>query len=255
MSSVALPTTHLDLAAARFAVTWLATGTHQVLALVDDDVWFWTLASPEPAWASLAGTFRCDASDGERNTLLAAAAPVADGTLADSAAPGGLAVAVTAAGRTVRVDAGSDAAARVGAAVAPLLAEARPSPVRAVRLRAARMAAPGSTEMLGLAVTSVGTEPALLGLDGAGVRVVAPDGAWESVPPPRMGLVAEAGTLLDGLYAPATIPAGGTGAWVLAGATATPGHRVLAGGSIALAGPWPVEDSPVLAFDFSATVE
>jgi hypothetical protein len=239
----------LDLSAARLAVTWRGAGTHQELALADDGVWFWTLASPAAPWDARAGTFRCD---GDRAALLGIAARVADGSIASSG-DGGLAVVLSAGGRTIRVDAGSPAAAEVTAAVAPLLAAARP--VSAVQARAAQMAPPGGAPVLGLAFTSIGTEPAVLRLDAGAVRVIAAGGAWHEVPAPRMGLVEGAGNLLDGLYAPATIPPGTTGAWVLAGADAAPGQRVRAGGNVRASGWWTASSAPLLAFEVSTTVD
>ncbi|MEN3307505.1 MAG: hypothetical protein V7603_3707 [Micromonosporaceae bacterium] len=128
----------LDLSAATFAVTWRAAGTHQALALFDDGVWFWTLASPDAAWAALAGTFRGEAGGGERAALLDIAARVAAAAIPaiPESAAGGLALVLAAGGRTIRVDAGSAAAAEVTRAVSPLLATARP--VSAVQVRAAR---------------------------------------------------------------------------------------------------------------------
>ncbi|MEN3308709.1 MAG: hypothetical protein V7603_4911, partial [Micromonosporaceae bacterium] len=164
-------------------------------------------------------------------------------------AAGGLALVLAAGGRTIRVDAGSAAAAEVTRAVSPLLAAARP--VSAVQVRAARMAPPGGPSVLGLTFTSLGVEPAVVQLDAEAVRLIDPAGSWREVPPPRMGLVEGAGHLLDGLYAPATIPPGTTGAWVLAGADAQPGERVRAGGTVRLTGPRAASS----AFEVSTTVD
>jgi hypothetical protein len=220
-----------------------------MLALTDDGAWFWTLASPAPPWDALAGTFRCD---GDRAALLGIAARVADGTVPESG-DGGLALVLSAGGRTIRVAAGSPAAAEVTTAAAPLLAAARP--VSAVRTRAAVMAPPGGDPVLGLSFTSIGTEPAVLGLDPAAVRLIAAEGSWHEVPPPRMGLVEGAGNLLDGLYTPATMPPGTVGAWVLAAADAAPGQRVRAGGTVRASGWWTTSNAPVLPFEVSTTVD
>jgi hypothetical protein len=98
--------------------------------------------------------------------------------------------------------------------------------------------------MLGLTVDSIGSEPAVLGLDAGAVRLDASEGAWQPVPAPRMGLVDGDGTLLDGLYAPATVPPGVRGAWVLPGVTAgsvseVRAQQVRIGGTIRVAGPVP----------------
>jgi hypothetical protein len=250
-----MSTPALDLSAARLAVTWQAPGTHQVFALFDDGAWFWTLASPADPWSALAGAFRCDAGDGERAALLDLGARVAAGAVPDSGGTGGLALVLAAGGRTVRVDAGGEAAGEVTRATLPLLAVGRRRPVSAIEVRAARMAPPGAPSVLGLAFTAIGVEPTQLRLDAESVRLIGADGPWQQVPAPRMGLVEGAGNLLDGLYAPAVIPAGTTGAWVLAGADAQPGQRVRAGGTVRASGPWAESNAPLLAFEVSAPVD
>jgi hypothetical protein len=236
----------LELGAASPAIVWRAPGTHQALALHGDDVWFWTFASPEPRWADVAGTFRIAATPDERAALTALRA----GDDAD-----GLTLLLTVAGRTARVAAGSVMGRQVGAAVTPLLERLRAAPVAAVAVRAAVVAPPGGLPaMLGLTVDSIGTEPAVLGLAAEAVRLGAADGAWRPVPAPRMGLVDGTGTLLDGLYAAATVPAGGRGAWVLPGVTASGVHEMRAqcvriGGTIRVAGPVP---PAMVAFEATA---
>ena len=78
------------------------------------------------------------------------------------------------------------------------------------------------------------------------------DGDWRSAPPPRMGLVDGAGTLLDGLYRAATVPAGGVGVWTLADADPDGLRRVRAAGTIEVAGPVPPASVP---FEVSAEVD
>jgi hypothetical protein len=227
----------LELGAVSLAIVWQAPGTHQALALHGDDVWFWTFASPEPRWADVAGTFRIPATPSERRALAALTA------VGDSSE--GLALQLTVGGRTTRVAAGSELGRRVGAIIGPLLDRLRTAPVSAVAVSAAVVTPPGGLPaMLGLTVDSIGPEPAVLALDGDAVRLGAPAGAWRSVPAPRMGLVDGDGTLLDGLYAAATVPAGGRGAWVLPGVDADGVHEVRAqcvriGGTIRVVGPVP----------------
>ena len=235
-------TVGLELAAAAVAIVWRAPGTHQALALSGDDVWFWTFASPEPRWADVTGTFRTEATPAER-AALTALSPGDD-------EPGGLALQLTVAGRTARVAVGSVLGRQVGAAVDPLLDRLRATPVSAVALTAAIVTPPGGLPaMLGLTVDSIGTKPAVLGLDAGAVRLGVPDGAWQPVPPPRMGLVDGAGTLLDGLYGAATVPAGARGAWVLPGVPADEAQRVRIGGTIRVAGPVP---AGMVAFEVTA---
>jgi hypothetical protein len=221
----------LELGAADVAVEWRVPATHQALALHGDDVWFWTFASPEPRWADVAGTFRIAVTRDERAALTA---------LRPGADSDGLTVALTVGGRTARVAAGSALGRRVGAAVAPLLDRLRAAPVSAVAVSAAVVAPPGGLPaMLGLTVDSIGAEPAVLSLDAGAVRLGVLDGVWQPVPAPRMGLVDGGGTLLDGLYAPATVPAGARGAWVLPGVPTGGAQSVRIGGTIRVAGPVP----------------
>jgi len=93
--------------------------------------------------------------------------------------------------------------------------------------------------MLGLTIAAMGSEAAVIGLDADGVRLGAPDGSWRPVAAPRMGLVGPEGDLLDGLYAMATVPAGGHGAWVLPGVPTADAQRLRAAGTIRVAGPVP----------------
>ena len=58
-----------------------------------------------------------------------------------------------------------------------------------------------------------------------------------------------AGTLLDGLYGAATVPAGARGAWVLPGVPADEAQRVRIGGTIRVAGPVP---AGIVAFEVTA---
>lgn len=223
-------TVGLELAALPTAVVRRAPGVHQALAVDGEAVWFWTFASPEPRWADVAGTFRVPATPDER-AALASLDPDGD------AAGGGPALELTVAGRTVRVAAGSAFGRRIGAAVAPLLDRLRDAPVSAVALTAAVVTPPGGLPpVLALTVASLGPEPAVLGLDAGGVRL---DGSPHPVPPPRMGLVGADGSLLDGLYAPATVPPGARGAWVLPGAPVDGAGHVRAAGTIRVAGPVP----------------
>jgi hypothetical protein len=234
-------TVGLELATADVAIVWRAPGTHQALALSGDDVWFWTFGSPEARWADVAGTFRITATPDERSALSAL-------TAADDES-GGLTLQLTVAGRTARVAAGSLLGRQVGAAVAPLLDRLRAAPASAVALSAAVVAPPGLPAMLGLTVDSIGAAPAVLGLDAGAVRLGAPDGAWQAVPAPRMGLVGADGELLDGLYRAATVPGGARGAWVLPGVPAGGAQRVRVGGTIRVAGPVP---AGTVAFEVTA---
>ena len=222
----------LELGAASLAVVWRSPGTHQALALHGDDVWFWTFASPEPRWADVAGTFRIEATPDERAALAAL-------QLGDDE-PGGLALQLTVEGRTAQVGAGSALGLRIGAAVTPLFDRLRAAPVSAVAVSAAVVTPPGGLPpMLGLTVDSLGAQPAVLGLDAGAVRLDASEGAWQPVPAPRMGLVDGDGTLLDGLYAPATVPPGVRAAWVLPGVSGGDARQVRIGGTIRVAGPVP----------------
>ena len=235
-------TVGLELATADVAIVWRAPGTHQALALSGDDVWFWTFASPEARWADVTGTFRTAATPAER-AALTALSPGDD-------EPGGLALQLTVAGRTARVAVGSALGRRVGAAVGPLLDRLRATPVSAAALSAAVVAPPGGLPaMLGLTVDSIGPAPAVLGLDAGAVRLDAPDGSWQAVPAPRMGLVGADGELLDGLYRAATVPPGARGAWVLPGVPAGEARRVRIGGTIRVAGPVP---AGTVAFEVTA---
>ena len=234
-------TVGLELGAAATSILWRTPGMHQALAVHGDDVWLWTFASPEPRWADVAGTFRVAAP--------AEAAALAALTVDDE--PGDLPLQLTVAGRTARVAAGSELGRRVGAVVGPLLDRLRAAPVSAVSLTAAVVTPPGGLPaMLGLALDALGPEPAVLGLDAGGVRLGA-DGAWQPVPAPRMGLVDADGTLLDGLYAAATVPAGGSGAWVLPGVAVGDAQRVRIGGTVRVAGPVP---PAAVAFEATAAL-
>jgi len=224
-------TVGLELDTADVAVVWRSPGTHQALALYGDDVWFWTFASPEPQWVDVAGTFRVSATSGERAALTA---------LAPADEPGGPALHLTVAGRSAHVAAGSVLGRQVGAAVAPLVERLRDAPVAAVALGAAVVEPPGGLPaMPGLTLDSIGTEPAVLGLDADGIRFDVPDGPWRPVPAPRMGLVGANGALLDGLYTNAAVPTGERGAWVLPGVDADDAQRVRVSGTIRVAGPVP----------------
>lgn len=232
-------TVGLELGAAATSIVWRTPGAHQALAVHGDDVWFWTFASPEPRWADVAGTFRVAAP----SEAAALAALVVDDE------PGDLPLELTVSGRTARVAAGSELGRRVGAVVGPLLDRLRAAPVSAVSVTAAVVTPPGGLPaMLGLTIDALGPEPAVLGLDADGVRLGADDGAWQPVPAPRMGLVDADGALLDGLYAAATVPAGGRGAWVLPGVPVGEAQRARIGGTIRVAGP-----VPPAAVEFEAT--
>jgi hypothetical protein len=225
-------------------IVWRAAGIHQVLALSGDDVWFWTFVSPEPRWADVTGTFRIAATPDERAALAALTAQ------ADGPAPGP-AVELTVAGRTVRVAAGSRLGLRVGAAVAPLLDRLRAAPVSAAVVSAAVIEPPGGLgPMLGLTVTALGTQQAVIGLTADALRIAGPDGPWQPVPAPRMGLVGPDGALLDGLYAMASVPAGGRGAWVVPGAPMSGARRVRVAGTVRVVGP-----VPAAAVPFEVTAE
>lgn len=231
-------TVGLELGAASTAVVWRTTGTHQALALSGDDVWFWTFASPEPRWADVTGTFRVTATPDERAALAALA-------LDDERAAGDLALQLTVGGRTARVTAGSALGRRVGTAVAPLLDRLRTAPVAAVAVSAVVVEPPGGLgSVLGLTVVSLGTEPAVIGLAADALVVAGVDGPWQPVPAPRMGLVGADGALLDGLYAAATVPVGGRGAWVVSGAPTAGARRVRAAGTVRVAGPVPPATIP-----------
>ena len=235
-------TVGLEPGTAAVAIVWRAPGTHQALALSGDDVWFWTFASPEVRWADVTGTFRTEATPAER-AALTALSPGDD-------EPGGPALQLTAAGRTARVAVGSALGRQVGAAVGPLLDRLRDAPVSAAALSAAVVAPPGGLPaMLGLTVDSIGPAPVVLGLDAGAVRLDAPDGSWQAVPAPRMGLVGADGELLDGLYRAATVPPGARGAWVLPGVPAGDARRVRIGGTIRVAGPVP---AGTVAFEVTA---
>ena len=234
-------TVGLELGATSPSIVWRAPGTHQALALHGDDVWFWTFASPEERWADVAGTFRVVATPSEQAAL--AALTVDD-------VPSGLTLQLTVAGRTGRVAAGSELGRRVGAVVGPLLDRLRAAPVSAVSLTAAVVRPPGGLPaMLGLTIDALGPEPAVLALDAGAVRLGAANEAWQPVPAPRMGLVDAAGALLDGLYAAATVPAGGRGAWVLPGVPVGEAQRVRIGGTLRVAGPVP---PAMIAFEATA---
>jgi hypothetical protein len=232
----------LDLSTADLAVTWHAPGTRQTLAVAGEDVWFWTFGSPSEPWADVAGTFRCDASATERAELVDLARLIPDDGHPGGREPAGagaLGVHLRARSRSAWVDAGSRSADDVREATAPLLAAPRPRAVSAVRMRAARMTPPAGAPVLGLTFAGIGTEGATLRLDPGALRLIGADGAWQVAQPPRMGLVDAAGALLDGLYHAATVPARGLGAWVIPAAQAERAQRVLAAGTIHVAGPVP----------------
>jgi hypothetical protein len=236
----------LDLSAATAAIAWQAPGTHSVLAIYGEDVWFWSLQAPGEPLADVAGTFRSAASASERTALCDLLI-----RLADAPDAGGAGLVVTAGGRTARLDATGEPAAAVAKLATPLLAADRIQPTRAVRLGAAAVTAPGGRSVLGLSFASIGSEPVTVRLDADGVRLLDPDGPWRSLAAPRMGLVDGEGNLLDGRYTAATIPAGGLGAWLLGEVDSRPGRRVRASGTITLAGPV----TATLRFDLSAAVQ
>ena len=243
----------LDLSGATFSVTWRASGTHQALALMADDVWFWSFVAPSPPWSGSVGSFRCESTERERAALL----DIANRLGGEPARPeehpgtGHLGLLLAAGAHRAWVDAGSDLASGVQRATAPLLAGERPRPVSAVRLRADVMTFPGLPPLLGLGFDSIGTEPSTVRLDADHIVLVGPDGDWRTVPRPRMGLVDGDGALLDGLYQAATVPAGEVGVWTLAEADATGVRRVVVSGTIDAAGPVPAA-SP--AFAMSADI-
>ncbi|MGZ4602069.1 MAG: hypothetical protein ACXV0U_00560 [Kineosporiaceae bacterium] len=248
------PPDDLDLSGAGLSVIWRAPGTHQALAVVADGVWFWTFASPSEPWADVAGSFLCEVSDAERAALLDLVVRIAgEGTSPGRARPGAgrLELLLAAGSRRTWVDAGSEAASDVQQATGPLLADSRPRAVNAVRLKAARMTPPAGDPVLGLTFAAIGADSSMLRLDPQALRLIGADGDWRVAQPPRMGLVDAAGTLLDGLYQAATVPAGGLGAWVIPGGEARGAQRVVAAGTLRVAGPIPAAD---VAFEVSAEI-
>jgi hypothetical protein len=237
----------LELSGAAFSVLWRALGVHQALARYDDRVWFWTLGSPEPQLAALVGTFACDLEPGEGDALDA----LAERAAADST-PGpstGLNLVLGYGSGTALVPAGTQLAADVEAAVAPLRERAVRSPVAAVAVRAGVVQPPAGPAILGLTFSSAGSAPVVIRVDGESLRLADGEG-WRQLAAPRMGLVDGAGHLLDGLYRPATVPAGGLGAWVLPGVDVGVGERVLVRGLIEVCGP-----PPPAMVDFEVSAE
>jgi hypothetical protein len=248
------PPDDLDLSGAGLSVTWRAPGTHQVLAVVADGVWFWTFASPSGPWADVAGTFLCEVSDADRAALLELVDRIpGEDPSGGRASPGagGLGLWLSAGSRRAWVDAGSAAAFDVQQATGPLLTQSRAHAVDALRLKAARRTPPVGDPVLGLTFTAIGTDPSTLRLDPHALRLIRPDGDWRVAQPPRMGLVDGAGTLLDGLYQAASVPAGGLGVWVIPGAEAEDAQRVVAAGTVQVAGPIP---AAAVAFEVSAEI-
>jgi hypothetical protein len=238
----------LDLSGATCSVLWQGPGLHQALALYDGQAWFWTFASPEPGLAALVGTFQGELEDGELDALLALAGRAATAPAEPEQPTAGLNVVLGHGSGTVVVPAGSDLAADIDAAVGPVRLRALRSPVEVVSVRAGLVQPPVGAAILGLTFTSPGRAAAVVRLDGGSLRLVDGEG-WRELAAPRMGLVDGEGHLLDGLYQPATLPAGGLGAWVLPGVDVGTAERVLVRGQIQVAGPPP---HPAVGFEISA---
>jgi hypothetical protein len=241
----------LDTSGARLAVTWRATGTHQVLAAYDDHrCWWWALATTG-AGSETVGSFGGAVPEELWPAVVALAARVeALAATAPPREPRALGLEVSSGTSTAWLPLASPEAAHVAAEVQPLLELTRRHPIAAARLITVVTTAPTGQRLAGYSLTSVGTEPVVLTLDPEALVLIV-DGSAELLPPPRMGLVAGDGTLLDGLYQPARIEPGANGACtVLLDPTAGPGDGAVTGrvrGTLTLVGPWDV--SPTLPFE------
>jgi hypothetical protein len=243
-----------DVADALLAVTWRGPGLHRVLGLFDGGAWLWELAgSEEGPSPAMVGSFGCKLTEAELVGAGELAARV-DHEAADDA-PDGLGVLVWTGSGDRFVPAGTALSTVVTDSVAVALERARAAPVSVVQLGALLAAPPGQAPVLGLTLRSVGSDPVTLRLDATAVTVLAADGTWRVLPPPRMGLVDATIGLLDGIYSSATIPPGGQGAWVVANIDdAASSAQVRIRGSISLAGPWGPGLAPDAPYELAASV-
>ena len=241
----------LDLSSARLTVTWEAVGTHQVLAAYHDrTVWFWALATIGSG-SDLVGSFATQVPADAWSAVPELAGDVdALARAARNPTPGELGLRVGSGTTTAWLPLGGEAAARVNAVAQPLLGLVRQHPIAVARLTTLVATAPTGQRVAGFSMASVGSEPVSLMLDPDAL-VLTLGGAAELLPPPRMGLVAGDGTLLDGLYQPARIEPRANGACtVLLDAPSTDPDTAVTGrmqGSITLVGPWDV--APTLPFE------
>jgi hypothetical protein len=239
-----------DVRTAVLSVTWRSVGTHQVLAVFDDrTAWFWAMATIGPG-ADVVGSFRAEVPDESWSAVTALGTTVAaDDSAGTDPRPGGLAIILTAGPVTRRVPLGTAEAAEVGSTVLPLVELARTTPVAAVRFGTHVVTAPTGQLLAGFTATSIGAQPVSLRLDRSAFGLALSDGDRIELPDPRVGLVDVDGSLLDGLYQPATIRPGRHGATSILLPTPPPEGPVAGTvrGWLTLAGPWAV--APTLDFE------
>lgn len=246
----------IDLSGALLAVTWRTIGTHQVLAVYDDrSAWYWALATIGPG-ADLIGSFRAEVPAESWAAVTAIAAD--DEVLGSDQVPGELGMTIGAGRRAGWVGLGSEQAGRIGAVVLPLVELALTQPVAAARLEIRLVTSPIGQRLAGFTLTSIGSQPVSLRLDPEQFSLSLSVGEWFALPPPRMGLVDPAGTLLDGLYTTAEIAPGTLGACtiVLDDPAAGSGGAAMRGalrGSLTLAGPWSA--APTEPFEASSEAQ
>jgi hypothetical protein len=240
-----------DVSTAVLGVQWQAPGLHRVLAIYEAEIWVWALTDTAAPWAPLAGSFRTSPRSSELTDIRA----LGERVIAEpEVSPGQLALQMTAGAVVRNVAAASPLAAEIGHAVGPLLQRALDAPVSAIRLTGHVLTAPDGSSHLGLAFGSIGTDPATVLLAAERVAVGDDTGNWREVPPPRMGLVDAEANLLDGLYHPAVIPAGGRGVWAVSQPYEELSDQWISRvrGSIVLRGPWQAEVALQEPFEVTA---
>jgi hypothetical protein len=247
----------LDLSGALLSVTWRTIGTHQVLAVYDDrSAWYWAMATTGPG-ADLIGSFRAEVPADRWSFVVALAGDNA--VLSNQQVPGELGISIGSGEGSGWVALGTEQAGRIGDAVLPLVQLALDHPVAAARLETRLVTSPIGQRLAGFTLASIGERPVSLRLDPQQFALSLSVGEWLALPPPRMGLVDPAGTLLDGIYTTAEIAPGFLGACTIvlddaaAGLGGGPGMRGAMRGSLILAGPWP--HAPVEPFEASSEAQ
>jgi hypothetical protein len=247
-------TTAFDLTGALLSVTWRTIGTHQALAVYDDrSAWYWALATTGPG-ADRIGSFRAEVPADQWASVAALAGN--NTVLSNQQVPGQLGITIGSGEGSGWVALGSEQAGRIGDAVLPLVQLALAHPVAAARLETRLVTSPIGQRLAGFTLASIGERPVSLRLDPQHFVLSLSAGEWLALPPPRMGLVDPAGTLLDGIYSTAEIAPGALGACTIvlddpaAGLAGGAGMRGAIRGSLTLAGPWP--HAPIEAFEASS---
>jgi len=223
----------------------------------DGTAWLWVGSAADPTRADLVGTFRFSAGRERVRealdlvALLGSGSPAAAGEPRGGAAPTAVVAGPDGSAHHLAAD-GPDAARGLLAILDGLTIDALAAPLAAARFSAVAALA-GSPEALALVVAGEGLESVTLRFDPAQLWVEWLDGEQpvgrDAVPDLPIGLLDEAGELVDGLFAPARIPPGTSAATTLpvAAGTARAG-LVTVGGRIRLLRPTPSIDMPLDAF-------